>query len=65
LAEESGKPLNGLSLSELQSVDPTFGKDALKVFNLQRALSARRMTGAPGWKQVKSQLTRWQKALKR
>ncbi len=29
LAEKSGKPLNQLTLAELQSVDKTFGRDAL------------------------------------
>ena len=36
LAEKSAaKPLNQLSLAELQSVDKTFGRDALDVFNLK------------------------------
>ncbi len=35
LAEKTGKPLNQLTLAELQAVDKTFGRDALGVFNLK------------------------------
>jgi argininosuccinate lyase len=59
LAEKSGKPLNQLTLAELRSVEKTFGRDALGVFDLQRALSKRNFTGAPGTKEVAKQLARW------
>ena len=35
LAERLGKPLNQLTLAELQSVEKKFGADALKVFDLE------------------------------
>jgi argininosuccinate lyase len=63
LAEKTGKPLNRLTLAELQTVDKTFGRDALGVFNLQRAMAKRNLTGAPGTKEVAKQLTRWRKLL--
>jgi argininosuccinate lyase len=63
LGEKSGKPLNKLSLAELQSVDKTFGKDALEIFDLQRAMSKRSLTGAPGTKEVAKQLARWKEEL--
>jgi argininosuccinate lyase len=68
LTEKSGKPLNQLTLAELQSVDPVtgtkfFGRDALGVFNLQRAMAKRNMTGAPGTKKVAKQLVRWREQL--
>jgi len=63
LAEKSGKPLNQLTLAELKSVDETFGRDALGVFNLQRAMAKRNLTGAPGTKEVARQLARWQEQL--
>ena len=63
LAEKSGKPLDKLSLAELQSVDKTFGRDALDVFNLQNAMAKRNLTGAPGTKEVAKQLARWRKQL--
>jgi len=64
LAEKTGKPLNKLTLAELQSVEPVtgtkyFGRDALGVFNLQTAMAKRNITGAPGTKEVARQLARW------
>jgi argininosuccinate lyase len=59
LAEKTGKPLNRLTLMELQSVDKTFGRDALGVFNLKTAMAKRNLTGAPGTKEVAKQLARW------
>jgi len=63
LAERDGKPLNKLTLADLQSVDKTFGKDALEIFNLERAMAKRNLTGAPGTKEVVKQLARWRKLL--
>ncbi len=59
LAERTGQPLNKLTLAELKSVDETFGRDALAVFNLQRAMAKRNVIGAPGTKEVAKQLARW------
>ncbi len=59
LAEKVGKPLNQLTLAELQSVDKTFSRDALGVFNLKKAMASRNITGAPGTKEVAKQLARW------
>jgi argininosuccinate lyase len=63
LAEKSGKPLNRLTLLELQSVDKHFGRDAMAVFNLKTAMAKRNLTGAPGTKEVAKQLERWRKCL--
>ena len=63
LAEKAGKPLNALTLEELQSVDQTFGRDALDVFDLQRAMARRNITGAPGNKEVAKQLALWRERL--
>jgi argininosuccinate lyase len=63
LAEKNDKTLNELTLAELQSVDKTFTRDALSVFNLQTAMSKRNLTGAPGTKEVAKQLARWRKRL--
>ena len=59
LAEKTGKPLNRLTLAELQSVDKNFGRDALAVFDLKCAMSKRNLTGAPGTREVTKQLVRW------
>jgi len=67
LAEKTGKPLNQLTLAEMQSVDPVngqfFGRDALGVFSLKTAMAKRNLTGAPGTKEVAKQLARWREQL--
>jgi len=63
LAEKSGRPLNQLTLAELQSVDQAFGRDALGVFDLPRAMAKRNFPGAPGTKEVAKQLARWRRQL--
>jgi argininosuccinate lyase len=63
LAEKSGKPLNQLTISQLQSVNKQFGRDALGVFNLKRAMERRNLIGAPGTKEVAKQLANWKKRL--
>jgi argininosuccinate lyase len=63
LAERKNKPLNKLTLAELQSVEKKFSADALKTFDLTKAMSRRSLPGAPGTKQVRAQLARWEKIL--
>jgi argininosuccinate lyase len=65
LAEQTGKPLNQLTLAELRSVDKTFSADALGVFDLKKAMAQRNLIGAPGTREVAKQLARWRKALSR
>jgi len=55
--------LNLLTLKELKSVDKKFGRDALDVFDLQRAMAKRNMIGAPGTKEAAKQLARWREQL--
>jgi argininosuccinate lyase len=64
LAEKSGKRLNQLTLAELQSVDKSFAKDALAVFDLKQAMTRRNLIGAPGAKEVEKQLARWRNRTK-
>ena len=63
LSEKLRKPLDKLTLAELQSVDETFGPDALDVFHLPKAMAKRVGTGAPGAGEVAKQLARWKKIL--
>jgi argininosuccinate lyase len=63
LAEQTGKLLSQLSLAELRSVDATFGRDALRVFDLKRAMAKRNLVGAPGTKELVKQLARWRALL--
>jgi argininosuccinate lyase len=63
LSESLGKPLNQLTLADLQTVDKTFDRAALGVFDLQHAMAKRNLPGAPGTKEVAKQLARWRKLL--
>jgi len=64
VAEGLGKPLDQLSLAELQAVEPRFAADALETFDLERAMARRKLTGAPGTGQVRKQLRRWRTRLR-
>jgi argininosuccinate lyase len=63
LAENTGKPLDRLSLADFQGVDKHFGPDVRSVFDLKKAMARRKLTGAPGTSEVKKQLARWKKQL--
>ncbi len=63
LAERQAKPLDQLTLKELQGVSRKFKAGALEVFDLKQALAKRTATGSPGTKEVKKQLRRWDKRL--
>jgi argininosuccinate lyase len=63
LAEKKKLSLDQLSLADLQSVERKLGLDALRIFDLHKAMAQRNLPGAPGTNQVKAQLTRWKKAL--
>jgi argininosuccinate lyase len=64
LAEKLGKPLNALTIAQLQSVDRHFGRDVAEVFDLRKAMAKRQLTGAPGTKEVKAQLAKWKAQLR-
>jgi argininosuccinate lyase len=63
LAERASKPLDKLTLAEFRSVDGHFGPDTAEVFKLDKAMGRRSITGAPGTREVKKQLARWQDML--
>src|SRR5512133_2182747 len=62
-ATTRGAPLTALSAADWKAIHPTFDKDVLKCFDARRSLARREITGAPGPKQVRRQLARWEKAL--
>lgn len=64
LAERLGKRLDQLTLTQLRSVERRFDADALKTFDLKRALARRKLTGAPGTAEVRKQLARWKRLLR-
>jgi argininosuccinate lyase len=57
--------LNQLTLADVRGVHAAFGADWNKVFDLKRALAARRGTGMPGPAQIAKQFARWKKTLGR
>lgn len=61
LAEKLAKPLNQLTVAELQSIEKKFATDAAKIFDLDSAMARRRLPGSPGSREVKKQLARWGK----
>ena len=63
MAEKTGKPLNRLTLEELQSVDQHFSGDVLQVFDVKHSMAQRNILGAPGTKEVRKQLARWRRIL--
>ena len=65
LAEKAGRPLDRLSLAEFRGVSAAFAADVMGVFNLRKAMQRRHIPGAPGTREVKRQLARWQKSLSR
>ena len=65
LSETLDRPLDKLKISELKKIDKRFTRQALEVFNTERAMERRQMVGSPGIKEVKRQLTFWKKRLKR
>jgi argininosuccinate lyase len=63
-AEKKRKRLSELTLDEFQVVHDGFAADVLEVFNLNKAMDARKIPGAPGRAEVKRQLQSWRKRLK-
>ena len=65
LAEKKNTPIHRLSVAELRKIHPAFTAAALKVFDLEKALAARKMAGAPNRAQMKKELVRWSGVLSR
>ncbi|MFO1475058.1 MAG: argininosuccinate lyase [Verrucomicrobiota bacterium] len=63
-AEKSGKRLDQLTLQELKAEQELFGRDALELFDLKRAMARRNLPGAPGPQEIHKQLARWNRMLK-
>lgn len=65
LAESQGISLNQLTLDEFQSVEPRFESNVYDLFDVKKALAQRDIPGAPGTKEMRRQIARWQRILKR
>jgi argininosuccinate lyase len=64
-ATAQGKPLASLSALEWRRFHAAFGADVVKRFDPAGSLARREITGAPGPKQVRRELARWEKELGR
>ena len=63
LAEMMGVALDRLSLANVKTVHPSFGRDWAGSFDLRKAMARRTGTGMPGPAQLARQFSRWQKLL--
>src|SRR5439155_13639028 len=61
LAERQGKTLDQIGFTELQALSDLFWPDVAEIFDLNKAMAKRNLTGAPGTRQVRRQLGRWRK----
>jgi len=62
-AQDNHKPLNEVTLEEMQSVFPEADESMLLLFNPVHAVEARDVFGGTGFKQVAAQIEFWQKQL--
>jgi argininosuccinate lyase len=62
-ATREGRPLATLSPQEWRRFHARFGPDVVKRFDAEASLARREITGAPGPRQVRRQLARWEKSL--
>jgi argininosuccinate lyase len=62
-AESEGRGLNELTVADWQRIDAAFEDDVAAVFDLKGAMNRRNITGAPGAREVRRQLSRWRKQL--
>jgi argininosuccinate lyase len=62
-AEKNSKPLDKVTVEEFKALDKAFDEDVVEVFDLAKAMARRQVIGAPGTKEVRKQIARWNKAL--
>ncbi|MEE8438860.1 MAG: argininosuccinate lyase, partial [Micropepsaceae bacterium] len=63
-ADKRGVALDGLSLKELQKIEPGFTKNVYKVLSLDASLNARTSLGGTAPSRVKEQVKFWKERLK-
>jgi argininosuccinate lyase len=56
LAEREGKPMDKLTIEQLQGVDNRIGKDVLEVFNYERSVEMKSAIGGTSKSAVKEQI---------
>lgn len=65
LAEKNNVPLNHLDDVAVREVDQHFKDDWRHIFDIPEAMRQREQPGMPGPRQVKQQIRRWRRALRR
>jgi argininosuccinate lyase len=63
LAEKQGKPLEALTLAEMQSVEKRITQDVFAVLGVQNSVKSRVSYGGTAPKNVRAQIARWKKRL--
>ncbi|KIX10314.1 argininosuccinate lyase [Rhinocladiella mackenziei CBS 650.93] len=63
LAEKEGKPMDKLTLQQLQRVDSRFGDDVMDAFDYESSVEKRAVLGGTSKQSVEEQITRIQKML--
>jgi argininosuccinate lyase len=63
LCTSRGCRLTELSLADYQAITPAYGPDLFEIFDVQKAMAARKAVGAPSPANVRAQLERWQEKL--
>jgi argininosuccinate lyase len=56
LAEKEGKPMDRLTIEQLQGVDNRFGEDVLDVFDYERSVEMKSAIGGTSKSAVKEQI---------
>ena len=64
LAEREGRALDCLTLAEFRGISDRFEPDVREIFDLDRAMARRTLTGSPGTREVKRQIRSWQRRLR-
>jgi len=62
-AQDHNKPLDQVTLDEMQSVFPEADETMTKLFSPEKSVAARDVTGGTGYDQVASQIAYWQQIL--
>jgi len=63
LSAERGAPLPQLPLADFRALSEAFGDDLYAVFDLEKAMAARRAIGAPSPENIAAQIARWHHSL--
>jgi argininosuccinate lyase len=63
LAEKEGKPMDRLTVEQLQGVDKRFGNDVLEVFNYERSVEMKSAIGGTSKSAVEEQINRLKRVI--